>query len=99
MNQGTAASILMVGYSVGTLVASLVTGPLSDRLGRRPVLLMAMTIYTIAQFLMANAWDIASFTGFRANILIGTPFSSFSNDSRRNRSSNMSRIAATTPIK
>ncbi|KAF4658263.1 Major Facilitator super [Perkinsus chesapeaki] len=66
MNQGTAASILMVGYSVGTLVASLVTGPLSDRLGRRPVLLMAMTIYTIAQFLMANAWDIASFTGFRA---------------------------------
>ncbi|KAF4691831.1 Major Facilitator super [Perkinsus olseni] len=66
MNQGTAASILMAAYAVGTFLASLVTGPLSDRLGRRPVLLAAMAIYTVAQFLMANAWDIASFAGFRA---------------------------------
>ncbi|EER07897.1 conserved hypothetical protein [Perkinsus marinus ATCC 50983] len=66
MNQGTAASILMAAYAVGTFLASLVTGPLSDRLGRRPVLLFAMGIYTVAQFLMANAWDIASFAGFRA---------------------------------
>ncbi|EER10941.1 Quinolone resistance protein norA, putative [Perkinsus marinus ATCC 50983] len=66
MNQGTAASILMAAYAVGTFLASLVTGPLSDRLGRRPVFLSAMTIYTVAQFLMANAWDIGSFAGFRA---------------------------------
>ncbi|KAF4658259.1 hypothetical protein FOL47_008099, partial [Perkinsus chesapeaki] len=66
MNQGTAASILMAAYAVGTFIASLVTGPLSDRLGRRPVFLAAMTIYTVAQFLMAVAWDIASFAGFRA---------------------------------
>ncbi|KAF4718591.1 hypothetical protein FOZ62_005386, partial [Perkinsus olseni] len=66
MNQGTAASILMAAYAVGTFLASLVTGPLSDRLGRRPVFLTAMTIYTVAQFLMANAWDIGSFAGFRA---------------------------------
>ncbi|KAF4651779.1 Major Facilitator super [Perkinsus olseni] len=66
MNQGTAASVLMAAYAVGTFLASLVTGPLSDRLGRRPVLLAAMAIYTVAQFLMANAWDIASFAGFRA---------------------------------
>ncbi|EER10944.1 Quinolone resistance protein norA, putative [Perkinsus marinus ATCC 50983] len=66
MNHGSAASILMAAYAVGTLLASLISGPLSDRLGRRPVLLFAMGIYTLAQFLMANAWDIASFAGFRA---------------------------------
>ncbi|EER11768.1 conserved hypothetical protein [Perkinsus marinus ATCC 50983] len=66
MNQGTAASILMASYAVGTFLASLLTGPLSDRLGRRPVFLAGMTIYTVAQFLVANAWDLTTFAVFRA---------------------------------
>ncbi|KAF4658261.1 hypothetical protein FOL47_008101 [Perkinsus chesapeaki] len=66
MNQGTAASILMASYAVGTFIASLITGPLSDRLGRRPVFLAGMTIYTVAQFLVANAWNLTTFAVFRA---------------------------------
>ncbi|KAF4659887.1 hypothetical protein FOL47_007393 [Perkinsus chesapeaki] len=66
MDEGSAASIFMASFSLGTLIASLVTGPLSDKFGRRPIFLGAMLIYTISYFLVANAWDIASFAGFRA---------------------------------
>ncbi|KAF4755676.1 hypothetical protein FOZ62_004624, partial [Perkinsus olseni] len=50
----------------GTFIASLISGPLSDRFGRRPVFLAGMTIYTVAQFLVANAWDLTTFAVFRA---------------------------------
>ncbi|KAF4746834.1 hypothetical protein FOZ63_007022, partial [Perkinsus olseni] len=66
MDEGSAASIFMASFSIGTLIASLVTGPLSDRYGRRPVFIWAMFLYTISYFLVANAWSIASFAGFRA---------------------------------
>ncbi|EER10942.1 Quinolone resistance protein norA, putative [Perkinsus marinus ATCC 50983] len=66
MNPGTAASILMASYAVGTFCSSMVTGPISDRIGRRPVIVGAMTIFMVSQFLVANAWDLGSFAGFRA---------------------------------
>ncbi|KAF4691836.1 hypothetical protein FOZ60_014719 [Perkinsus olseni] len=66
MNQGNGTSILMASYAVGTFCSSLVTGPLSDRIGRRPVIIGAMTIFMVSQFLVANAWDLGSFAGFRA---------------------------------
>ncbi|EER17319.1 hypothetical protein Pmar_PMAR022254 [Perkinsus marinus ATCC 50983] len=66
MDEGAAASILMASYAVGTFLSSLFTGPLSDRYGRRPVFILAMFLYTISYFLVANAWNIASFAGFRA---------------------------------
>ncbi|EER11769.1 Quinolone resistance protein norA, putative [Perkinsus marinus ATCC 50983] len=44
----------------------MVTGPISDRIGRRPVIVGAMTIFMVSQFLVANAWDLGSFAGFRA---------------------------------
>ncbi|KAF4658260.1 hypothetical protein FOL47_008100 [Perkinsus chesapeaki] len=66
MDQGTAASIIMASYAIGTFCSSLVTGPLSDRIGRRPVIILAMTIFMVSQFLVANSWDLGSFAGFRA---------------------------------
>ncbi|KAF4671073.1 hypothetical protein FOL47_001738, partial [Perkinsus chesapeaki] len=74
MGQGTAASILMASYNIGMFVTSLFTGPLSDRVGRRPLFLVALVLYTGAQFADANAWDLASLAGFRAleGVLAGT---------------------------
>ncbi|KAF4715504.1 hypothetical protein FOZ63_017985, partial [Perkinsus olseni] len=39
---------------------------LTSRIGRRPVLVAAMFLYTSSQFAAANAWNIASFAAFRA---------------------------------
>ncbi|EER04971.1 quinolone resistance protein norA, putative [Perkinsus marinus ATCC 50983] len=74
MGQGTAASVLMSSYNIGMFVTSLFTGPLSDRVGRRPLFLIALLLYTGAQFADANAWDLASLAGFRAleGVLAGT---------------------------
>ncbi|KAF4750318.1 major facilitator Super, partial [Perkinsus olseni] len=74
MGQGKAASVLMASYNIGMFVTSLFTGPLSDRVGRRPVFLIALLLYTGAQFADANAWDLASLGGFRAleGVLAGT---------------------------
>lgn len=36
------------------------------RVGRRPLFLIALLLYTGAQFADANAWDLASLAGFRA---------------------------------
>ncbi|KAF4659886.1 hypothetical protein FOL47_007392 [Perkinsus chesapeaki] len=66
MDEGSAASILMASYAVGTFLASLFTGPLSDRIGRRPILIAAMFLYTSSQFAAANAWNITTFAIFRA---------------------------------
>ncbi|KAF4653739.1 hypothetical protein FOZ61_008676, partial [Perkinsus olseni] len=66
LDQGAVASTLMASYAIGTFCSSLVTGPISDKIGRRPVIIGAMTIFMVSQFLVANAWDLGSFAGFRA---------------------------------
>ncbi|KAF4659888.1 hypothetical protein FOL47_007394 [Perkinsus chesapeaki] len=66
MNEGAAAAILMSSYIAGTFVSSLISGPLSDRIGRRPVFIGGLIIYTTSFFLVANAWNIDSFASFRA---------------------------------
>ncbi len=49
-------------YALGTLF----WGPLSDRYGRRPVLLVGMSVYVVASALCANAWDVGALIFFRA---------------------------------
>lgn len=41
-------------YSFGTLI----WGPLSDRYGRKPVLLVGLIVYTLASIMCANAWSV-----------------------------------------
>lgn len=55
-------SIFMVVYAVG----SLLWGPMSDRYGRKPVLVIGLIIYIAASILCAFAWDVTSLIVFRA---------------------------------
>ncbi len=55
-------STFFVFYAIGTLV----WGPLSDRYGRRPVLLVGLSVYVLASALCANAWSVGALIFFRA---------------------------------
>ncbi|MEM7728791.1 MAG: MFS transporter [Pseudomonadota bacterium] len=54
------------GYLALTAVVQLGVGPLADRLGRRPVLLCALAIFTLASVCCALAQDAATFLVARA---------------------------------
>jgi DHA1 family bicyclomycin/chloramphenicol resistance-like MFS transporter len=54
-------SSYLIGYAAGQLIY----GPLSDRYGRRPMLLMGMTIYTMSGFLCAVAPTIETIVALR----------------------------------
>ena len=53
--------LFFIFYSLGTLI----WGPLSDKYGRRPVLLVGMTVYILASVLCANAWNVYALIVFR----------------------------------
>ena len=55
-------SVFLYGNAAGQLFF----GPLSDRFGRRPILLYGLVAYTVATFACAFAKDISSFLVFRA---------------------------------
>ncbi len=59
--------LFFVFYSAGTLV----WGPLSDKYGRRPMLLVGLSIYVVASILCANAWDVYSLIFFRILQAVG----------------------------
>ncbi|MEM7239946.1 MAG: multidrug effflux MFS transporter [Pseudomonadota bacterium] len=57
---------LAVGLYLGvTAIVKLVVGPLSDRLGRRPVLLTALVVFAAASVICALAQDVWTFLAFR----------------------------------
>ena len=58
-------ALAVSGYMVVGALAQLTLGPLSDRLGRRPVLLGAIALYTIASVGCMLATDAATFLVFR----------------------------------
>ena len=58
-------SIAVSGYLAMTAMVLLVVGPLSDRIGRRPVVLGVIVLFTLASFLCALAEDIVTFLVFR----------------------------------
>lgn len=45
-------------YLVGVAVAQLAYGPLSDRFGRRPILLAGLAVYAASSLLCAFAWSV-----------------------------------------
>jgi Bcr/CflA subfamily drug resistance transporter len=59
------ASLSIAGYLAMTAVLQLVMGPLSDRFGRRPVLLAGLVIFILASLGCALANDIWTFLLFR----------------------------------
>ncbi len=58
-------SIAVSGYLAVTAVIQLVAGPLSDRVGRRPVVLCALVLFSVASLACALAPDIEMFLAFR----------------------------------
>jgi MFS transporter, DHA1 family, multidrug resistance protein len=58
-------SLSVGGYLGFTAVLQLVIGPLSDRFGRRPVLLAALAIFILASLGCMLATDVRVFLGFR----------------------------------
>lgn len=58
-------SLALGAYLAVTAVVQLVAGPLADRVGRRPVLLVALAIFTIASLGCAMAQHVWMLLGFR----------------------------------
>lgn len=58
-------SLAIAGYLAVTAIVQLVIGPLSDRIGRRPILLVALSIFTLASVMCALAQDVWAFLFFR----------------------------------
>ena len=69
------ANLSIAGFLSISAVMQIVIGPLSDRFGRRPVLLVAVSLFTLASVGAALAQDITSFLAFRllqSVIVVGT---------------------------
>ncbi len=58
-------NLAVAGYLALSAVLQLIMGPLSDRFGRRPVLLICMVIFVVASIGCAVAESIWVFLGFR----------------------------------
>ncbi|MEL7525593.1 MAG: MFS transporter, partial [Pseudomonadota bacterium] len=58
-------SVAIAGYLAATAVIQLVVGPLADRYGRRPVLLVALVLFSLASLVCALAENIWVFLLFR----------------------------------
>jgi Bcr/CflA subfamily drug resistance transporter len=59
------ASLSLAGYAAVSAILQLVMGPLSDRFGRRPVVLAGLAIFVIGSIGCALAPTIWAFLGFR----------------------------------
>lgn len=53
-------------YAIGVIITVLVAGSLSDHIGRRPVLLVALAVQLVAMLLFVGAQDIGWIIGARA---------------------------------
>jgi MFS transporter, DHA1 family, multidrug resistance protein len=70
------ASLALAGYVAVSAVLQLVLSPLSDRFGRRPIILTGIVIFTIASFgcaLAPDIWTFLAFRMFQAAIASGYP--------------------------
>ena len=58
-------SLALGGYLATTALVEFSVGPLSDRIGRRPVLLVALTVFTLASLAGAVAQSVETFLAAR----------------------------------
>jgi AAHS family 4-hydroxybenzoate transporter-like MFS transporter len=58
-------TIAFVMSSVGILVGALLSGPLGDRLGRKPLLVASVGFIGLFSFASAFAWSVPSITAMR----------------------------------
>jgi len=71
-------SVSIAGYLAITALLQIIIGPLSDRFGRRPVLLAAIFIFSIASlgcFLAENIWVFLLFRFLQGAIIAGSALS------------------------
>lgn len=59
------ASLSLAGYAAVAVAAEMVMGPLSDRFGRRPIMLANLAAFTAGSVGCALAADVWTFLGFR----------------------------------
>lgn len=74
----TIVSLSIAGYLAVTAVLQIIIGPLSDRFGRRPVLLAALLIFSLASlgcFLAENIWVFLFFRLMQGAIIAGSALS------------------------
>jgi DHA1 family bicyclomycin/chloramphenicol resistance-like MFS transporter len=64
-DSGALAQLTLSAFVVGFGLAHLVTGPLSDRFGRRPLLLAGLSLYFMASLGCALAADLTMLIAFR----------------------------------
>lgn len=60
------AGLLVSVYAIAAAAVSFAIGPLSDRTGRRKMLVSALIVFTAATLLCGLAWNYASMVAFRA---------------------------------
>ncbi|MGI9487394.1 MAG: multidrug effflux MFS transporter [Geminicoccaceae bacterium] len=68
------ASLSISGYLAMTAILQLIIGPLSDRCGRRPVLLICMALFTLASLgcmLATNIWTFFTFRVVQGAVIAG----------------------------
>jgi Bcr/CflA subfamily drug resistance transporter len=71
---GLLASMSIAGYAGMTTVLQLLIGPLSDRFGRRPVILVSLVIYILGSLgclLATDVWTFLLFRTIQAAIISG----------------------------
>lgn len=61
----TVMTLAVSGYMLVSAVLQIVIGPLSDRLGRRPVMLATLVVYLVASLGCVLARDVGVFLAFR----------------------------------
>jgi MFS family permease len=62
---GAAAAWVNPIYTIGMLAGAVTFGPLADRLGRRRLFMLTLTIYAVATVLTGFSWDFRSLAFFR----------------------------------
>jgi len=64
-------NLTLIGFFVFYSLGTLFWGPLSDKYGRKPVLLIGLSIYTLSSVLCANAWNAYALILFRILQAVG----------------------------
>jgi DHA1 family bicyclomycin/chloramphenicol resistance-like MFS transporter len=65
------ANLTLILFFAFFAAGTLAWGPLSDKYGRRPILLIGLSIYSIAGFACAGSWDIYHLIFFRILQAVG----------------------------